>query len=738
VTPPLSSRSLDGKWPKVARLFWPLLIAAILAGLTRSWVATRWDSLNIDEAWHTVAGVTYARTGDYRINPEHPPLVKLWVGAALPESRFELPSFRPMLDKLGERDFINEAMYLANDADKVHGYARLAMLALHGLLMLGLALCLRRAFGPAVALASTALLLLDPTVAAHLPVVMTDLSVALLSGCSVLLALFAMRSRRAIDVALAGLALGLALASKHSGVITIFAVLAVIGGQVIIERVRGRALHTRLGLAAAILLGSYVVLWSFYGFRFREDTTATAHIGHGASEASSPSTPTTGAPPAAGASAAAAGGEIVHFNRSMADKLADLRSDVHRKVLGLALDAHLLPRAYLWGLADILRVGMEGRYETLYVFGHYVEGKTPWYFFPAVIVAKLPLGVLALAVLGAWLVARGLVPASVRAPLGALATLAGLYLFFLMRGNSGYAGVRHALPTVPLVFTLAGVAALSLLGRRHAFSAERSPKERSVREPSARAWLVLRGTAALALVGAAASALPVMRPWEYYNELAGGTEDGWRYFTDDGVDIRQRTKELAWYYDAYVRGTDRVVYEFYDISAEERKARGFSFRALTEDPSDTDVLSGTLFVNARWLAERPLYDFAALREATPVARFGNLMVYQGEFKVPWIRAARRVARAWEALSAEPRAPERAERLLEEAADLYPDDFGSSLELGNLRLERGAREAALGAYAQALAHAPAGDGIANVLSQRIDDLRRGRDADLGPIRNPWLE
>jgi hypothetical protein len=109
-------------------LFWPFLLGILLLGIGRSWITTRWDGFTIDEAWHAAAGASYARSGDYRLNPEHPPLVKLWVGTALLQGGFRLAEFRPMPDKEGEREFINEAIYRLNDADVVQQRVRVAML----------------------------------------------------------------------------------------------------------------------------------------------------------------------------------------------------------------------------------------------------------------------------------------------------------------------------------------------------------------------------------------------------------------------------------------------------------------------------------------------------------------------------------------------------------------------------------------------------------------------------------
>lgn len=64
-------------------LFWLLSLALIAGGILRSNWATRLDSYTFDEAYHIMAGASYVKTGSFRINPEHPPLTKLWVGAVV-------------------------------------------------------------------------------------------------------------------------------------------------------------------------------------------------------------------------------------------------------------------------------------------------------------------------------------------------------------------------------------------------------------------------------------------------------------------------------------------------------------------------------------------------------------------------------------------------------------------------------------------------------------------------------
>jgi hypothetical protein len=114
---------------------------------------------------------------------------------------------------------------------------------------------------------------------------------------------------------------------------------------------------------------------------------------------------------------------------------------------------------------------------------------------------------------------------------GLVTVLAASILFFLVLAlGSTYAGVRHALPVIALLAIFGGLAV------RLAFSSNSKP---------------LKGVVVAALVAAAASALPVMRPWEYFNEIIGGTKNGYFYFSDEGVDLWQRGKEL----DATITGS---------------------------------------------------------------------------------------------------------------------------------------------------------------------------------------
>lgn len=214
---------------------------------------------------------------------------------------------------------------------------------------------------------------------------------------------------------------------------------------------------------------------------------------------------------------------------------------------------------------------------------------------------------------------------------------------------------------------------------------------------------------ALAFLAAAVSALPVSRPWEYFNETIGRASDAWFYFDDEDIDMSQRGKELARFYHQVIQPTGEIPYITYNVGLSERKARGLEWlgRDLTRDEMrmNLGIWSGTMIISARAIARRLWWDLPALRAARPVARFGNMLVFRGTFDVHG-RLARNlyslgIVRAY----AEKPDLEAAERLLRESATADPSAFFVHIEIGNIHLKRGSRDAALQAYRRALEHAP---------------------------------
>jgi len=668
-------------------IFSLILLLLVGSAIVRSAVATRLDSFTLDEAYHIAAGVSYVTRNDFRLNPEHPPLVKLWVGTVMSLTGFHLSPFRQMHDKFDERRFAQQDVFLNNDPDSVQRRSRLAMWALNGLLLVTLGFALRRVFNRTIALGTILFLAIDPTVAAHFPVVMTDLPVALLAATTITLASQLLRAWQWKDVCLCLLALGLTLSAKHSGLV-IWMFVALAGMSLAIFPLRQsnvQLVPRRLLKLSVVLLGALVVLWALYSFRFHESRD---------------------------------GSET--FNRLLTDKIADVESPAYRLALHQMAFLHAMPRAYIWGLADTVHAGLEGRAISQLAFGRLYYNKAPRFFFPGVLAVKLPIGLSILGLLGVWFFVRRRLPSDWEMPL--LTMLAALVWFLaVLSSGATYGGVRHALPVLALFSIFGGVTAhVTLSSGSKAMNA----------------------VAILALLAACVSALPAVRPWEYYNEFVGGNSNAYQYFDDEGIDLGQRAKELANYYQQNVFPSREIPYIDYWAWDEELQSRGVDWVGHNPTRDQQMVLSpirsGTTLADAKFLGRRLWWDAGSLRVAKPIARFGNLLVFRGNFNLPGKTSAALYDAALQKIFTEKAELQAAESMLKQAAALDPEAFFVNVELGNVRLRLGSRDGALSAYQAALQHVPNDPSLRQSIEHQIQRVSVDSLDQIPALHDPGLE
>jgi tetratricopeptide (TPR) repeat protein len=221
-----------------------------------------------------------------------------------------------------------------------------------------------------------------------------------------------------------------------------------------------------------------------------------------------------------------------------------------------------------------------------------------------------------------------------------------------------------------------------------------------------------------------------------------GTRNAYKYFSDEGVDLGQRTKELVGYYRRVLKPTGQMGDILYDSSDEELKGRGVEFLGR-DRKRDRDILiqperSGTIFVGVDYLIPTAFWDHPALRAAMPVTRFGNLFVYHGTFHLPGNAAGFLYYDAIEKLYADKQDVAVAERDLRQSVDMDPAAFPAHIELANLLLKRGARDEALREYSQALESAPADPRIRQPIEAQIQRVSNEPAGSVRPLRNPFLE
>lgn len=215
----LSTLPLPKLPPWFVRLSVALLLA-LFAGLS-IWEMMG-DSLTFDEHLHIPAGYAYWKNREFRLNPEHPPLVKLLSAAPLLGMNLRIPPTEPKSTGYTYNDYqlaFGSEFLFTQDADRIMFWGRLPLVALAVLLSLFVFQWSSKLHGhPGAGLLSLFLMAMEPTILAHSHYVHTDVALA---GFSMMAIYFLWRFSQEAKLShllLASLGLGLALATKFSAI----------------------------------------------------------------------------------------------------------------------------------------------------------------------------------------------------------------------------------------------------------------------------------------------------------------------------------------------------------------------------------------------------------------------------------------------------------------------------------------------------------------------------------------
>ena len=199
-------------------------VGLLLLGL-QAYPLIRMKSPTFDEPAHIGAGLSYLKTGEFKINLQHPPLLKeiaavplVLTGTRWPVSPGDWAAVTSDPDPFLQWQIGSDVLY-QNNPEKVLFWARLPFLGLT--LLLGWAIFAwgREMVGAPAAAAASLLFALDPSIVAHGMLVTTDTGFAL---CALLFAwsLWRYLNRRTLGrLLVCGLALGAALGAKFTGVL---------------------------------------------------------------------------------------------------------------------------------------------------------------------------------------------------------------------------------------------------------------------------------------------------------------------------------------------------------------------------------------------------------------------------------------------------------------------------------------------------------------------------------------
>jgi hypothetical protein len=539
----------------------------------------RRQSATFDEGSHLPAGYTYLKLGDHRLNPEHPPLVKAL--AAVPLLFMDV-TLKPDDEAWALRrqwEFGKRFLYRWNDADRLLFLGRLPVVALASCLVVAVFLAARGRFGLPAAAAGALLAALSPDVLAHGALVTTDLGFALFFFLAVIAFERLQQQASKGRLLVAGLATAAAFATKFSAPI-LLPVFVLLGLREALVAPSVAQRRARLGrLALQLSATGALALVGVW-----------AVYGFRAPLSPDPAVSTTLARPLASAHIGALDRAVAFAGRS-----------------------GLVPEDYARGL---LFVSEHSAARPTFLLGELRDRGFPHYFAVSFLL-KTPLPLLLLIAL-----ALGRAPRLRRRDAALLWIPVAVYVAATAtRGLQ--IGHRHLLPIYPFLFLAAGEAAAAV-----------------------RAWRAPKGAvvaAALALWYAGGTFVQHPHHLAYFNEIAGGSRNGWRLLVDSNLDWGQDLKRLAEWLRANPAPGLKLSYfgsadpAYYGIVSEVLPGYTAPHAArITREirPGDFLAVSATNLQGV-YLEEDDRALMERVRAMRPLARVGfSIFVYRSDFAWP--------------------------------------------------------------------------------------------------------
>jgi tetratricopeptide (TPR) repeat protein len=623
------------------------------------------QSAAFDEGCHTLAGYGYWTRADFGVNPEHPPAVKLLATLPLLGQSLRFPSPGPIpFFKLScfmeGRDFL-----FSNSAspDSILFRARMAAATLALLAAILTFAVAYEMFGQMAGLIALLLFVFDPNLIAHGALVTTDMGMTLFLTASVYAFYRYVKNPSIRRLAVTGVAVGLALASKHSAilvlpVLVLLAITEVVRHEPLPRLSQGGRLKHGLRLAVSLLAVSVIsiaILWSFYGFRF----AARPH------------------------------GQII--SPPFSDYVRRVPHPAAGEVISSLARYHLFPESYLYGVADLF---IATNHFTSYLFGKlYRHGQR--FYFPAVFVIKSTLGFLLLLMLLPLALIFG---KSVKWR-ELLFLLLPPAAYFAAAINSGFnIGVRHILPIYPFLIVLAAFVVWQL-GRLR------------------KAWMYTVSGLLICHVLSSAHAFPNYLP--YSNEIWGGPSQTYKVLTDSSVDWGQQLKETKTYLDKRnirdcwfdYSGSLVASPDYYHIPCKvlllgsrfsRNRGSPFAVSVVPAHISGTVLVSATVLADAGPTGLNPYEPFLHLRPDDEIG--DGVLVFRGEFDVPLLSAVSHTQAASTLLANGKPDQEQLRQALAEAqsaVSLAPNDVRSQGVLGDALMKLNRKDEARAAYQRAL-------------------------------------
>jgi hypothetical protein len=482
-TRPLDKEYIAGSRPN--KLWLAVAIGIVSLFFVQCVHTAKTDSVSWDESQHLYSGWLAWKHADYGYNPEVPPLVKMWCAIPLLHRQMVQPPFTG--DDFKKEGFVLGQRFLkANGIDRTLIPARMMAALLSALLAITIFVAAQEMFGPKAGLFALVMFCFDPNFLAHGGFVTTDIGASLTLLLSVYCFYRVLKRPSAGRISLLGIAVGMTFTAKFTGIFILPMIVLIaaldLWNRRVDEGVKARVRPLIVSVLAASFLGFFII-WAIYGFRY---TARPANLS---------------------------------LNPGM--NLQQLTSPFTRSVMSWVSAHHLLPEAYIYGLAD---TKISAASLPSYLFGHLTHRASRWYY-PAALSIKSTLPFLILLCISVVALVTG------RRRVGReviVLTVPPAVLFLVASTSDIGIGFRHLLPIFPMLYILiAGcVVHLASQNRKLAYAF------------------------GLLLVWQVAEPM-VARPGlvAYANEAWGGPEKTHLYLSDSNTDWGQQLRYVKSYLD---------------------------------------------------------------------------------------------------------------------------------------------------------------------------------------------
>jgi len=233
-----------------------LMIMAVLA-IT----SMKNDAAIMDELAHIPAGYSYLTQQDYRINPEHPPLIKDL--SAIPllfmHLNFPVNDKSWQTDINGQWDLGTQFLYHSgNNADKIIFWARIPMVLVMLLLGFYVYKWTRNLYGSKIAIFALFLYAFSPTILTHGRFVTTDIGAAIGFFVATYYFIKFLQKPTAKNIILAGVVFGLAEMLKFS----LFLLVPFFGFLFIVWLIK--QIYENKHLTSSVKLSAKSIIWGYF------------------------------------------------------------------------------------------------------------------------------------------------------------------------------------------------------------------------------------------------------------------------------------------------------------------------------------------------------------------------------------------------------------------------------------------------------------------------------------------